>query len=114
MTYDDIKAEAPAIPVEREDGAVWTFSPGVGWLRDGMALTSREEAEYTWQSLPDKSRYGYKLDVSDPTVAKYFRIFKQRLGLPPHMPISDQERKEFELQYLTAVIERRRRQREQG
>jgi len=113
MSFEDVVAAAPAILEERQEGPLWSYSPGVGWLRDGQILSSREEAEHAWESLPPKSRYGYKLDVSDPKINKYYRIFKERLGMPPHLPISDAERKEFELQYLTAVIERRRQKRDQ-
>lgn len=93
---------------------IWTYSPGIGWVKDGLQMEAREEAEYIWASMPAKSRSGYKLDISDPTIGKYYRIFKERLGLPPHIPISDGERREFELQYLTAVVQRRRQQHEQG
>lgn len=113
MSFEDIVAAAPAIPEERQEGPLWSYSPGVGWEKDRKELSSREEAEYVWASMEPQSRYGYKLDVSDPKINKYYRIFKERLGMPPHLPISDAERKEFELQYLTAVIERRRQKRDQ-
>lgn len=47
-----------------------------------------------------ESKYGYRVNIRNPYVAKLFIRFRDKLGLPTWCPCNDIERLEFE----TAVI----------
>lgn len=47
-----------------------------------------------------ESKYGYRVNIRNPYVAKLFTRFRDKLGLPTWCPCNDIERLEFE----TAVI----------
>ena len=40
--------------------------------------------------------YGYKADIQDPKIREQYFRFKERKGIPRHIPMSDKERFEFE------------------
>ncbi|WP_303791379.1 hypothetical protein [Anaerotruncus colihominis] len=52
--------------------------------------------------LPD---YGYRMDVNDPEVNAAYRRWKVAHGIPLHIPLSDAERLEFELAYISGQID---------
>lgn len=47
--------------------------------------------------LPD---YGYRLDLQDPDVLEAYERFKASRGIPRWVPLSDNERLEFERAYI--------------
>lgn len=47
------------------------------------------------------NRYGYNIRVNHPEIIGLYNDFKKRIGVPEHMPLSDQERITFETEVLS-------------
>lgn len=51
--------------------------------------------------------YGYRLNVNHPRINELYRRFKAWKGIAPHLPLSGEERKEFETFVLKKITPRK-------
>ena len=50
--------------------------------------------------LLQNNPYGYRLDISDPTIKPLYERYKRWKRIPPWCPLTDEERHEFEAYIL--------------
>ena len=48
----------------------------------------------------ERNRYNYWLNISHHDVQAAYRRYCARIGNPPHYPLSDKERREFEIEFI--------------
>lgn len=61
-------------------------------------------------SMKDPQPTIYRLNLCNPEVARAYGEWKQRRGIPGHIPPSDREREEFERQWMAAYLAACRRE----
>jgi len=52
------------------------------------------------------NRYGYRLNINNPTIRKYYERYKKWKGLNCNLPITDAERVEFEKYIFEKIIKK--------
>lgn len=56
----------------------------------------------------EDNQYGYRLNVNEPHVNELYRRYKAKHNLAPHIPLTDEQRLDFE-QHILDMFERNKR-----
>lgn len=62
------------------------------------------EAYHRLLKLPILNSYGFRLDISHPVISRFYRRFKEDYHIPYGDPLSDKQRKDFELWVMVRKV----------
>lgn len=69
---------------------------------------------WDWEKLPALNKWGYRVPITNPTVAPYYERYLREHGIPRQYPLSDRERLDFEHWYIDLMNQEEKKRAESG